>query len=129
MYSSLLPRSPTPRALYSTQALSPFSLACTPRSSRVPQHHAPYIRLKRFLPFPSRVLLAPPAFLNTTPLYSTQALSPFSLAWAPRSSRVSQHHAPYVTQAPAMQAKLSNTPLYSTSRSRSSKMIFRLALP
>ena len=76
-----LSRSPTPRALYHSSAY----YAC-------------------YLPFPSRELLAPPAFPNTARPISLKRLlrllSLLSLARAPRASRVPQHRAPYITQAP-----------------------------
>ena len=94
--SSRLPRSPTPRALC-------YSSAC----------------YGCYLPFPSRELLAPPAFPNTArPILLKRLLrllSPLSLARAPRASRVPQHRAPYITQAPAT-AAISPFPRASSSR-------------
>ena len=94
--SSRLPRSPTPRALYHSSAC----YGC-------------------YLPFPSRELLAPPAFPNTAlPVLLKRLLrllSPLSLARAPRASRVPQHRAPCITQAPAT-AAISPFPRASSSR-------------
>ena len=148
MYSSRLPRSPTPRALYcssacyacyvpfpsrellaplsflntarpilaqapATAAISPFPRASSSRFSRSPTPRALYYSSACYgcyLPFPSRELLAPLAFPNTArPILLKRLLrllSPLSLARAPRASRVPQHRAPYITQAPATQAKI-----------------------
>ena len=99
--SSRLSRSSTPRALY-------YSSAC----------------YGCYLPFPSRELLAPLAFPNTARPISLKRLlrllSPLSLARAPRASRVPQHRAPYIAQAPVTPA-ISPSPHASSSRlSRSS---------
>ena len=64
-------------------------------------------------------LLAPSTFPNTArPILLKRLLrllSPLSLARAPRASRVSQHRAPYITQAPAT-AAISPFPRASSSR-------------
>ena len=126
MYPSGLPPSPTPRALY-------YSSAChlplrSRVSSRVPQHHAPYITQAPVTSLYARV--SPRAFPNTPrPILLKRLSPPFTLACllapspTPRalyyssachlplrsrvSSRLPQHPAPYITQAPATQANIS----------------------
>ena len=120
-------RVPQHRAPYITQApataaISPFPRASCSRLSRSPTPRALYHSSACYgcyLPFPSRELLAPPAFPNTArPILLKRLLrllSPLSLAPAPRASRVPQHRAPYITQAPAT-AAISPFPRASSSR-------------
>ena len=109
-------RVPQHRAPYITQApataaISPFPRASSSRLSRSPTPRTLYYSSACYgcyLPFPSRELLAPLAFPNTAhPILLKRLLrllSPLSLARAPRASRVSQHRASKITQAPATQA-------------------------
>ena len=113
----LLARSTTPRALY-------YSSAChlplrSRVSSRVPQRRAPYITQAPATSLYARVSSAR-LYRSTTPralYYSSACHLPLR---SRVSSRVPQHRAPYITQAPAtsLYARVSSARLYRSTTPR-----------